>query len=90
MFETRAPRHVALRLSGYLVVGTIVGCIIVYTPAVELLPTWIMDAAGLIYFGSLGLAIFIGLPVAIIIGIVQSVSSARANSSDALRGNEHG
>ena len=71
-----------MRLLGYLAVGIAIGCLVVYTPAIEFLPAWVMDAVGLAYFGSLGLAITIGLPVAIAMGVIQSLSKTGGRSSE--------
>ena len=75
-----------MRLLAYLAAGIAIGCLVVYTPAIEFIPAWLMDALGVVYFGSLGLAIIIGLPVAIIAGLVQSLSSRRRTTQSVAQG----
>ena len=81
MFESAQPRIVVMRLLAYVSIGLAVGVLLVYTPAIEFVPSVVVDALGIAYFGSLGLAILVALPVAIVVGIIQSVASrSRATS----------
>lgn len=90
MFKSITARVVALRILAYLAVGIAVGALIVYSPAIEFVPSFVMDAVGIAYFGALALTFFVALPVALVLGTIDHFTRRKPSGDGLPTGREHG